>query len=901
MACASTADVAGAQPTVASNDRGDLALAPYYTVRDDWVTGLHIVNTSPHTQVVKVRFRRATDAMDALDFNLVMSPQDVYAGFLSRTANGAIAWASPDTTCTVPAASDNRLEIPEVYRAGAETGYVEIIAMGRPADERQPIALAARHQVPSTAASTVSTPLDCDAVRSNFFADGQSPTRPGVKDNDETWQRANAESANAILKAGGLNTYVHSGNALKVSYFIRDNATGIEFGDNAVHISNFLTQPALTNQQYSVLSGDLNGFDFPDLNGGVPLSSAGGNSIRRARFDALRAPNVLGASAIVNEWSANPANGVAMDWVLTLPGQYTMLRLPQYVASLAGAGRPGSPTVGSAGKPVANAQCPRVSTPAPATGTAPTPCDYRDMPVEVDFTAYNREAFKTGDDSAPELAISPAPPGTVKKTYLPKVANVITFGGNRVLGQSDATISADLGQPYGWVRARVKSVDRDVRVCDWDLQDDIGAGFGTTAGEALNNKLVCSSVSGGVPVIGFAAWSRRVAANPEASYGRIVGHSYERAGASGGGQGPAPSAPAAPARPDITTGNARATLFWQAVAGADTYNLYYAQESFAGLGNPPSDYATLRGGAVAADIAGTTHTLTALANGSTYYFVVTAKNAGGESPVSEEVSCTPATASRTGFRDTLKDGGQGPEMVMVPTGCFRMGSPDTETGRDSDEGPVRTVTISKRIAIGKYEVTFADYDRFADATTGVDRPGDQGWGRGTRPVINVSQTDAKAYADWLSAQTGKSYRLPTEAEWEYAARAGTTTRYSWGDSITCSQASYGRWGGGSCNTSRDTNLARTMGVGSFAANPFGLYDTHGNVYEFVEDCWHNNYEGAPSDGSAWTTGCVGTRAVVRGGSWYFFPLWVRSADRFRFWPSNRFLNVGFRLVQDINP
>ena len=256
----------------------------------------------------------------------------------------------------------------------------------------------------------------------------------------------------------------------------------------------------------------------------------------------------------------------------------------------------------------------------------------------------------------------------------------------------------------------------------------------------------------------------------------------------------------------------------------------------------------------------------------------------------------------TVFRDTLKGGGQGPEMVILPTGSFSMGSPATETGRDSDEGPVRTVTISKRIAIGKYEVTFADYDRFADATAGVDRPIDEGWGRGTRPVINVSQTDAKAYADWLSAQTGKSYRLPTEAEWEYAARAGTSTRYSWGDSITCSQASYGRWGGGPCNLSRDTNLARTMGVGSFASNPFGLYDLHGNVWEWVEDCYVNTYTGAPSDGSARTSGCGSTtRAVVRGGSWGYLPSGLRSAVRTWFKPSTRINYLGFRLVQDINP
>ena len=342
------APVASAQPTLAPAERGDLALAPYYTVLDEWDTGLHIVNTSARTQVVKLRFRRATDGMDALDFNLVLSPHDVYAGFLSRDARGAIAWSSPDTSCTVPATQGNRLEMPAIYRAGAESGYFEIIAMGAPEDEGQPIALAAQHARPaplpasvgsstsstpnststSKSATTATRPLDCAVVRSNFFADGAGTvagtrtrtTRPGVENTATTWQ---ATSIVAAIKAGGRNTYVDSGDVFKVSYFIRDNATDVEFGDNAVHLGGFLTAPALTNQQYSVLSGDLNGLDFPDLNGGVPRSSVGGASIRRA-------------TAVLNEWSANPANGVELDWVLTLPGQYTMLRLSQYAASLSG-------------------------------------------------------------------------------------------------------------------------------------------------------------------------------------------------------------------------------------------------------------------------------------------------------------------------------------------------------------------------------------------------------------------------------------------------------------------------------------------------------------------------------------------------------------------------------------
>ena len=499
---------------VASNDLGDLALVPYYTVRGQWVTGIHIVNTSAMTQVVKFRFRRGTDGMNALDFNLVMSPNDVYAGFLSDDQNGNVSWTSTDTTCTVPATQGNRFTMPAIYRAGADSGYVEIIAMGEAAAS-EPIAVAAKH------AATTSMPLDCAAVRSNFFADGSSATDPGVANNATTWQRANADSANSTVQTGGMNTYTDSGNVLKVSYFIRDNATGIEFGDNAVHIEDFLSIPSITNQQYGVSAGDLNGLDFPDLNGTGMPSTGAANTVQRDRFNMLRRADVLGAGRILNEWSANPLNGVEMDWVLTLPGQYTMLNLPQYLGSL-GTDRAWVSTVSSAGSPMANPGCPRdaITTSTPSVAE----CDYRDLPVQLTPTAYNREAATTPPSTGGgTLVPGPQPPAPAPVgTFLPKVANVITFGGRSVLGQTDANVNANLGQPFGWVSAELTS-QTDVKVCNWDRTQDSAS---PSAAAAAGLTLACTSVMGAAPVIGFAAWSRRVAVNPNASYGRIVEHSY---------------------------------------------------------------------------------------------------------------------------------------------------------------------------------------------------------------------------------------------------------------------------------------------------------------------------------------------------------------------------------------
>ena len=240
------------------------------------------------------------------------------------------------------------------------------------------------------------------------------------------------------------------------------------------------------------------------------------------------------------------------------------------------------------------------------------------------------------------------------------------------------------------------------------------------------------------------------------------------------------------------------------------------------------------------------------------------------------------------FADPLSSGGQGPEMVVVPAGSFSMGC---VSGLDcyDDEKPVREVTISQPFAVSKYEITFEDYDRFS-APDAVD---DEGWGRGRLPVMKVSWNDASDYVAWLSVQTGESYRLLSEAEWEYVARAGSATKYSWGNSIGSNRANcYG------CGSQWD--YEQTAPAGSFQPNAFGLYDVHGNVYEWVEDCWNGSYEGAPADGSAWTSGDC-ERRVVRGGAWDDFPDDLRIALRVGT-PADRSDGYyGFRVARTLGP
>jgi formylglycine-generating enzyme required for sulfatase activity len=246
---------------------------------------------------------------------------------------------------------------------------------------------------------------------------------------------------------------------------------------------------------------------------------------------------------------------------------------------------------------------------------------------------------------------------------------------------------------------------------------------------------------------------------------------------------------------------------------------------------------------------------------------------GGASAAATGV--TGASASRQPV-EVFKDCAECPEMVVVPAGRFLMGSSLNEVGRYADEGPQRLVDVP-RFAMGKFEVTQREWD----SLMGSNPSRFKGCGPDC-PVENVSWNDAQEFTRRLSRRTGQNYRLPSEAEWEYAARAGTKTLYHWGDVF---------------DSARVNNASQTVSVGRYDANAFGLHDMHGNVSEWVQDFWHDNYAGAPSDGSAWLSGGDQSRRVLRGGSWSSTPRNLRSADRGRSTPDDRFYGTGFRIAR----
>lgn len=280
----------------------------------------------------------------------------------------------------------------------------------------------------------------------------------------------------------------------------------------------------------------------------------------------------------------------------------------------------------------------------------------------------------------------------------------------------------------------------------------------------------------------------------------------------------------------------------------------------------------------------------------------------------------PKAAGQQRPGEVFKDCSDCPEMVVVPAGSFEMGSPSFEAGRRENDGPVHRVAVAE-FALGRTEITRGQFAAFVTATgyqagdkcwmLDGGKPEERSWRNpgfpqeDSHPVVCVNWNEAGAYAEWLSRKTGKRYRLPSEAEWEYAARAGTSTARFWGESPdqACTYANVmdatGKsqvpgvtWEAHNCND----GSAYTAGVGSYKANPFGLYDMIGNASEWTQDCWNESYNGAPGDGSAWTSGDCGRR-VLRGGSWDDGPRNARSAKRNGGGTSSWDYDLGFRLAR----
>ena len=261
--------------------------------------------------------------------------------------------------------------------------------------------------------------------------------------------------------------------------------------------------------------------------------------------------------------------------------------------------------------------------------------------------------------------------------------------------------------------------------------------------------------------------------------------------------------------------------------------------------------------------------------------------AWGSPAAAAEKAAQPAAKWTPG--QAFKDCPECPELVVIPAGIYIMGL----NAVDKRSQPAHRVNIAKPFALGRYEVTWAEWETCAKAK-GCPSGGDDdhGWGKEGRPVINVTYFDAKNYVAWLGKKTGKTYRLPSEAEWEYADRGGTTTQWWWGNDKGENQAN--------CKDCKSKWSAwSTAPIGSFKANPFGLHDTTANVFEWVEDCWNDSHKGAPNDGSARTRGDCDNR-VIRGGSFYYFSKVAQAAYRAKNPPAVKSYWLGFRVLRELD-
>lgn len=527
-----------AATAISEQDLGDAAIVPYYTVQGPLGTGVHIINTSESTQVVKFRMRRAKDSRDALDFNIIMSPKDEWTAFINDFGDD-IRVTTTDTTCTAPdlSGAPKQFTMPSTginARSGAEEGYIEIIGMGQSLDESQQIAVNAKH--------TAGVPKSCSTVEQNFFrlnsgaVAAKQTTNPGVVGATRGVHNSSLTS-NGSTATVSTNVFVDTPNVLKVSYFVRDEATGLEFGDNAVHIEDLAAAPMMTNQQ---LLGFVNGlftydpfnFELPNLGQGAYDNADGRyaahNGLAGGIDSTLETDQLyndlrvaLGATSVINDWSADFATQESRtvtsqtDWVVTLPGQYTMQ--DPVCALYAEFG--GATTCGSS-----------------------TTVEDDDLPVVLSSVFYDREE---GQESVESGGLSVSPGGTGSNaTELPNEVNVIVWSNDNVsdvgvLGSAaesnvtGETIKFDFdvtssGFSNGWAALSVSSANTQPEtfvVGDATLNTGDPVPPTTTADKSQSYG-AWVSVSTSVPIIGMTVWKRTFSDNANASYARAIEHSY---------------------------------------------------------------------------------------------------------------------------------------------------------------------------------------------------------------------------------------------------------------------------------------------------------------------------------------------------------------------------------------
>jgi hypothetical protein len=541
----------------AYNIGGDAAIVPYYTTVGDFVTGVHMINTTAATQAIKVRLRRGSDSADALDFNVIMSPQDMWVASIDDTADGSITVSTSDTTCTVPvgtvdSSGTKTFTMPSTSATGASEGYVEIIAMGQ---------AAATTSASKNATHSKGTPLDCATLEKNFYrnmngaSSGNATTARYCGDNTSVAASGsygvctNAQTTDGVT-GGTATTWTDTPDeALKVSWFIRDSVKGLEFGGNAAHISGFSTNPMMTNQEAIATQDGYKQFDplnfeLPNLDGGPhvwnaasgdgttadslcdaadagatvsngalcsdSVITAGGNW---GLFQKLRANNMWGKTAIRNDWAArsNDTRTVMTDWVVTFPGQYLMRDW-----------RPLPPS-NAAGTVAATNQ---------------TVSSYDDLPVVYSITMYDREEASATSTvttcTQGGIQVSPsvdncdtaAPPPTYS---FANEVNVMAFGGATFNGgkgllnsnYQNASWSLD-GADRGWATLNLTT---DAKVENIFYPVPSGQNGVNATGALVEENLR-------PPVLGYAVWERNLVANSAANYGRAVEHSW---GQSSGG------------------------------------------------------------------------------------------------------------------------------------------------------------------------------------------------------------------------------------------------------------------------------------------------------------------------------------------------------------------------------